>query len=588
MKKLIYILLLIPFIVEAQYRALVRPDIIIKHDFIYDVRAYGAIVDDGNTDITAIQAAIDSCASQGGGTVYFPPGVYEIGFNDTIQVHSNTVIKGAGIGATKFNYTKTSGDSSIGKPAFIIADADSNIVFCDFEIDGNATYAVSGAYGEYDAGILLYHNDCKRIWIERLYIHDTAGDAIEVNRGNDVYISDCRIDVQLIRSSAPLIGRNGISGLQVDGLFINNCIISGNGLPGNIDIEPAENQTAKNIIISNNKLSEGFYGIGLNGNASGAALDSVLVHHNIIFNTDSTAIQTFSMTNAIISDNIIGSADGHGIECRPNQSKYVITRNEIHNCAKTGILIGQTTTDVEISENRCYENGFYGIRIAGSTGSDRNKRFLIRDNVTWNNDSEGTSSYDGININYTDSSLVTGNLSYDNQSSPTQVYGFVFASSTNLVVAFDNTGFGNKTGLVSLSALTVNNLGMPYNTGERLLFNRGASGAADDELIFLYDADFASIAIQSGGGSRFWVAADTTTGSSFRLLIGADGNTTPAVSNYPLVLSANQSVTLSDSVRVGSGAWIRKQFWSITGDSLGIISYNTVSSKLDTAWAVTK
>lgn len=46
---------------------------------------------------------------------------------------------------------------------------------------------------------------------------------------------------------------------------------------------------------------------------------------------------------------------------------------------------------------------------------------------------------------------------------------------------------------------------------------------------------------------------------------------------------------VNDSLEINSsGAWIRKTFWSVTGDSLGIISYNTISSKLDTAWAVTK
>jgi hypothetical protein len=45
----------------------------------YNVRSYGAKADGKQKDTPFVQAAIDSCAAQGGGTVYFPPGVYLCG-----------------------------------------------------------------------------------------------------------------------------------------------------------------------------------------------------------------------------------------------------------------------------------------------------------------------------------------------------------------------------------------------------------------------------------------------------------------------------------------------------------------------------
>ena len=53
---------------------------------VCDPRAYGAKGDGVNLDTVAVTAAINACANQGGGTVYFPPGRYLIG---TVQLQSH-------------------------------------------------------------------------------------------------------------------------------------------------------------------------------------------------------------------------------------------------------------------------------------------------------------------------------------------------------------------------------------------------------------------------------------------------------------------------------------------------------------------
>ncbi len=45
---------------------------------VFNVRAYGATGDGSTDDTAAVQAAIDACVAAGGGTVYFPAGVYKI------------------------------------------------------------------------------------------------------------------------------------------------------------------------------------------------------------------------------------------------------------------------------------------------------------------------------------------------------------------------------------------------------------------------------------------------------------------------------------------------------------------------------
>lgn len=47
-----------------------------KGSQVYDVKAYGAVGDGSTDDTTAIQAALDACATAGGGIVFFPEGTY--------------------------------------------------------------------------------------------------------------------------------------------------------------------------------------------------------------------------------------------------------------------------------------------------------------------------------------------------------------------------------------------------------------------------------------------------------------------------------------------------------------------------------
>lgn len=57
---------------------------------IYDVRDYGAKPDGKTLSTKSIQKAIDECAKQGGGTVYFPPGTFLSG---TIYMKSNVTLR---------------------------------------------------------------------------------------------------------------------------------------------------------------------------------------------------------------------------------------------------------------------------------------------------------------------------------------------------------------------------------------------------------------------------------------------------------------------------------------------------------------
>ncbi|MBL9204338.1 MAG: hypothetical protein JNN01_04590, partial [Opitutaceae bacterium] len=56
---------------------------------VYDVRAYGATGDGVTLDTSAVQAAIDACSLEGGGTVLVPAGDFVIG---TVDLKSHVTL----------------------------------------------------------------------------------------------------------------------------------------------------------------------------------------------------------------------------------------------------------------------------------------------------------------------------------------------------------------------------------------------------------------------------------------------------------------------------------------------------------------
>lgn len=56
---------------------------------VYNIRSYGAKGDKATLDTAAVQAAIDACARDGGGTVLVPAGTFTIG---TVELKSNVTL----------------------------------------------------------------------------------------------------------------------------------------------------------------------------------------------------------------------------------------------------------------------------------------------------------------------------------------------------------------------------------------------------------------------------------------------------------------------------------------------------------------
>jgi hypothetical protein len=99
----------------------------------YDVKAFGAVGNDTADDTAAIQAAIDAVPAAGG-TVYFPPGSYDISASLKLKV-SNTKLVGAGRHITVIRQTTNTADGITNATGSRL----SHLAFEDFTISCEAT-----------------------------------------------------------------------------------------------------------------------------------------------------------------------------------------------------------------------------------------------------------------------------------------------------------------------------------------------------------------------------------------------------------------------------------------------------------------
>lgn len=61
---------------------------------VYDVKNFGAVGDGVTDDTRAIQSALDYAVDHGGGTVYFPNGLYRLAtLQDTCKVRAHLIVK---------------------------------------------------------------------------------------------------------------------------------------------------------------------------------------------------------------------------------------------------------------------------------------------------------------------------------------------------------------------------------------------------------------------------------------------------------------------------------------------------------------
>jgi hypothetical protein len=224
----------------------------------FSVRAFGAAGDGRTLDTAAVQAAIDACCQNSGGTVRVPPGNYLVG---TIRLKSNVTLELAATAVLLGSKDLAQYATNIARCGFVNENAiDKCLLYAEHAervavvgrgtVDGQgAAFPVrrpDGKPGERPMllrffqctnvlveGVTLrnagawcsHYRECDGVRVHGVTIHNRAngnGDGIDLMSTRNVRISDCTL---LCQDDAICL-QNMSDERPTENIVINNCIIS--------------------------------------------------------------------------------------------------------------------------------------------------------------------------------------------------------------------------------------------------------------------------------------------------------------------------------------------------------------------------
>ncbi len=272
---------------------------------------YGAVGDSltDNTDI--VQELVDRLSSQGGGTVYFPPGVYLQG---GVRLRSNVTIwidKGAEIRGNRRRLTRAEPAfrDSHGKPfgpAIFAADSAVNVSMRgEGVIDGRGFRRVYPPKGPRPRPFLLLFRNCKNVLVEGLTLRNSAAWVQDY-----IHCHDVRIRGITVRSYA----NANNDGLDIDGserVLITGCNISSGD--DAIVLKSLSEKPCKDVVISNCVIS-GWKSAIKFGTESLGGFENVVITNCAIYGT--RGIDLFSVDGGVLRNVTISNIairDAYGV-----------------------------------------------------------------------------------------------------------------------------------------------------------------------------------------------------------------------------------------------------------------------------------
>jgi len=221
------------------------------------VKDFGAIRTGRQITTTQLQNAIDACARQGAGTVYFPPGIYLTG---TLVLKSGVHIELAErakiLGSTDVKdylvihpqyknntdrqvnkslfYAEKVKDISLTGKGIIDFQGDSPVYYPSHNNDPLRPFGIRfvTCTNVYVSGLMLINSaqwmqhylDCKNVMVEDLNVFNHAhqnNDGIDIDGCQNVYVRNCRVDSD---DDAICLKSNGPR--SCENVLIENCIAS--------------------------------------------------------------------------------------------------------------------------------------------------------------------------------------------------------------------------------------------------------------------------------------------------------------------------------------------------------------------------
>jgi len=421
-----------------------------------------------SSDVTAIQNAINTLSTAGGGEVWLQGKEYFV--NSNIKLKNNVHIRGNGMFQTKLTATATLGSSAVlGDTSNVIGSQLVNVIVSDLEIDGSAMPTSPYAIGRKG----IEGNYLQLCMFQNLYIHNTPASGLGIDNLDRVWIDHCYI--KNCGTAGQSQGSNGVGigtgGNTNESFIVTNCITENiaNSAYLTEDLELVTT-TEKMYIFSNNISINDYTGFSISG------CDNVSVIGNQIYSPTNNGIRCIKFVshnpdNILIKGNSVIEATSYGILIENDSTNFSIEGNTVRDGTVEGIYCRGFKGN--IVNNIVRDNGKHGIMIFGAASQPNITDLNITNNFVFNN-SKITANSDGIrldgsNISFSDI-RITGNRCYDDQGTPTQRYGIILSSGTghsNIDISNNNVR-GNKTGgflksnftMASVANLTIrNNMG---------------------------------------------------------------------------------------------------------------------------------
>jgi len=268
----------------------------------FNVCYYGAIGNGKTLNTRSIQQAIDTCHKDGGGVVYFPPGIYITGTlflksNVTLHLETGSILRGS-IKKKDYYANPVSNYRKRTYRCLIYANNIENIGICGRGIiDGmgqkfwtrkRINHPVAWAPKKYRPRVLMYFENCRNILLRDITIHNSPSwtvwmlgcdignihgitilnhrkgpntDGLDIDCCSNIHISDCHIDAGddciAIKSDAGGLKRNK----PCENITVTNCTLSSTACAIRVGYEG--DSVIKNCVFSNLVIFDSHIGIDL-------------------------------------------------------------------------------------------------------------------------------------------------------------------------------------------------------------------------------------------------------------------------------------------------------------------------------------
>ena len=251
---------------------------------VISVKDYGAKGDGIHDDTTAINNAIAALPSTGG-TVYIPPGIYQIDASRHINLRSNMLFK---MDPLAILQAKT---NSLSRYYILYANGKSNVEIAGGQLIGERKTHIfdSSSTDEWGMGIQIL--GCTGVTIRDLRVADCTGDGVEIGGGSYDVVIDNIVSTNNRRQGLSITRASKVRVYDSEFSYTN-----GTSPECGIDIEPDLPAYAKDIIIDNCDIHHNAkYGINVYKQAQQVEIRNGRVHDN-----RSCGIVTYGCSNVNI------------------------------------------------------------------------------------------------------------------------------------------------------------------------------------------------------------------------------------------------------------------------------------------------